>query len=119
MTDNKLVADIAFVFKVGERERTLRYRSLPLSAWEELYHALGLEPASIIERIEGGSPVIIAALIWLERKQRERRLTWAQAKKDIEDQDVEFELVDLLIEGESQLREGDEEEPDDPPTPEA
>lgn len=102
MAENRLVADVAFQFTLNDRELTLRYRALPLSVWEELYSSLGLEPASLIQRIEQGSPVIIAALIWLERKQRERRLTWSQFKREIEEQDLDFEFMDILIDGVSQ-----------------
>lgn len=97
MADNNLVANIAIVFDLNGQRKTLRFRALPLAAWAQLYDALGLEPRTLMTRWQNGSPIVAAAMIWLERKQRERNLTWVEVERELTQHEVEFTPVDLLV----------------------
>lgn len=101
-----MIPNVAIVFLLNGKRLSLAFRKVPFSAWTELKHQLGFTPKTIIVALEDADVEAVAALIWLERKQRERRLTWAEVRKEMETADeMEFEVVDFLQDGASLLGE--------------
>lgn len=100
-----MVPDVRIIFELDGKKRTLNYKKLPLSAWSELKQATGFSPKTLLDGIGEFDVEAIAGVIWLERKQRERRLNYAQAYQDLSDDfgEVEFELEDFVVEGRSLL----------------
>lgn len=106
-------------FKLGERKLTLNYRKVPFSAWAELKRTVGFTQKTLLQGIAELDVEAVAALIWLERKQRERKLSIVEVLNAMdadggEDAD-EFEILAMRIDGKSIIREDgaeDEGEPD-------
>lgn len=100
-----MVPDVRIVFELDGKRRELNYKKLPLSAWSELKQSTGLSPKTLLDAMGEFDVEAIAGVIWLERKQRERRLNYAQAYQDLSDQwgETEWELIDYTVEGRSVL----------------
>lgn len=104
-----MVPDITVVFTLDERRLQLRFRALPIGVWSELKHALKFTPKTLLEGAQDGDIEAALAIVWLERRQRERNLSWLDVRRDVEKTSPEFEIVDLLIKGVSQVgRDGGE-----------
>lgn len=112
------VLDIIIKFKIGAREKSLSYRKIPMWAWKELYDATKITQTTLPSEIGQFNPDAIAALFWLERKQRERRLTFADVRQEVLRYSAdweELELTDIIADGKSMFDEDTEttEETDD------
>lgn len=116
-----MVPDISIIFELDGKRKELNFQKLPLSAWQELKQNTGFSPKTLLDGIGDFDVEAIAGTIWLERKQRERRLSYPQAFQDINDDMPDFEPIDFVVEGRSLLGPEDNnggagEEADDPPT---
>lgn len=72
------VLDIKVDFVLNGRTLHLDFRKVPLAAWVDLKRSAQLTPGTIVSDSAQGDPLAVGALVFLERKQRERRLRWAQ-----------------------------------------
>ena len=106
-----LVPDVVLIFKLNDERKELNYRKLPFSAWQELKSSLGFTPMTLMDAVGQYDLEGIGALIWLERKQRERSLRWNEIRRELERDDVTFESVGVIVDGVSDITE-DEAEPD-------
>lgn len=107
-----LAPNVVVVFEVNGQRKRLDYRKLPFSAWSELKAALSFTPVSLLEAMATFDLEAIAALVWLERKQHERGLRWHVVKDELETADIDFNPVDMIIDGRSRMGAPTEEEPD-------
>lgn len=104
-------------FRLGQRHLTLDYRKVPFQAWGELKQATTFTQRTLVNALSDFDLDAITALIWLERKQRERRLRYLDVYQELQSatSDEEYELIDLVINGKSTAGEPtDEDEPEDP-----
>ena len=107
-----MVPDIKIKFSLDGNEQTLDYRRVPFVAWRELKAAVSFTPLTLVQEMARGDLDAIGAVIWLNRKQTARKLQFAEVQRDLADVG-EFELVDLIVKGQSQATgEKDEDEPD-------
>lgn len=101
-------------FKLGERKLTLRYRKVPFSAWAELKRVIGFTQRTLLNGIADLDVEAVAALIWLERKQRERKLPLVEVLNGMDtdgDEDApEFEILTMTIDGKSIIVGGDQDD---------
>lgn len=97
------VLDVKLKFRLGQRVLTLDYRRVPFTAWGELKQATTFTQRTLITALSDFDLDAITALIWLERKQRERKLRYLDVYQDLQssDEDAEFELVDIIMNGKS------------------
>jgi hypothetical protein len=113
-----MVPDFIIVFKLNEERKELNYRKLNFAAWSELKAQLGFTPLTLMSAAQTYDLEAFGAIMWLERRQRERTLRWPEVRRDLERVDVDFELIDFIVDGVSQSGEDDEpEEEPDPTTP--
>lgn len=105
-----LIPDAEITFKVAGQQKTLRYRAVPFSAWAELKQHLGLTPGTLMNALADLDVEAYAALVWLERRQRERKLTWHQYRITLDDQvpDLDMDSFDVTVDGQ---RQDDDEDP--------
>lgn len=109
----KLVPDVVIVFDLdGERKR-LDYKRLPWSTWEDIKQSPGFTAYGLLAALEKIDPPAIACILWLERKQRERSLRYVEVSRQIARDleagiDHDFELVDLIVDGEAMTGDGAE-----------
>ncbi len=104
-----LVPDIILVFKLNGERKELAFRKLPFSAWSELKQQLRFTPYSLMDAMLAFDVEAYGAVIWLERKQRERALRWPIVMRDLEREDFEFEAIDAVVDGEAIIGEEKEE----------
>ena len=102
-----LVPDIVIAFKLDGTAKELDYRKLPFTTWQELKAALGFTPLSLLEALSAVDMEAVGAIIWLERKQHERRLAWREIVRDLDKEDHTFHLEAARVDGE--VVAGDEE----------
>lgn len=104
-------------FRLGERRLTLRFRKVPFSAWAELKRTLGFTQQTVLKGIAELDVEAVAALIWLERKQRERKLNLVEVINSMDsdgDEDApEFQILAMMIDGKSVIIDRDEADADD------
>ena len=108
-----MVPDINIIFKLNGVLKTLCFRKLPLSVWSELKRVLTFTPKTLILGLEDADVDAATAVVWLERRQTERKLAYHESRRDLEELDGEFEVMDFIIEGRSANGE-DPAEADDP-----
>lgn len=96
-------------FKLGQRKLTLDYRKVPFSAWAELKRTVEFTQKTLLNGIAELDVEAIAALIWLERKQRERKLSIVEVLNSMDadggEDAEEFEILAMTIDGKSIIRE--------------
>jgi hypothetical protein len=100
------VSDTVIKFKLGERKLTLTYRKIPFMAWAELKRGPGFTQRTLVTALDDLDVEAVAALIWLERVQRERRLSYADVIGELTNADgdpPEFELTDFIVKGKSMM----------------
>ena len=107
-----MIPDITLIFMLDGKRLTLRFRDLPLSVWSELKRHFGFTPGTIINACTELDVEAFAAIIWLERRQHDRRLQWATVQRELEVTEVEFELIDSILDGVSTV--GEDVEPVEP-----
>lgn len=116
------VAKARLAFTLDARRLTLDYRKVPFSAWSELKRATGFTQSTLVHALGEADLDAVVAVIWLERKQRERKLRYADVYREMEqaDDDVDFEIVKLVIDGRVIIDdESDDDESDDDEDPTA
>lgn len=112
-----LVPDVVLIFNVNGKRKELHYRKLPFSVWSELKAALAFTPTTLIDSISHSDVEAIGALIWLERKQADRKITWNDIRRELEREDVTFEALGVVIDGQTMVgEETPTKEPDADPT---
>jgi hypothetical protein len=111
-----IVSDIVYVFKLNGERKELHYRKIPFSGWSELKSQLGFTPTTLLESLVGGDLEAVGAMIWLERKQRERMLRWNDVRRELERDEVDFEGVGMIADGQVVAGEEDEVRAADPTT---
>ena len=94
-----MVPDLVVVFKLNEETRRLDYRKVPFSAWSELKAQLKFTPMSLLQAVQEFDLEAFGAIIWLERKQRERTLGWPEVRRELERADCDFEPIDMIVDG--------------------
>lgn len=109
-----MVPDVAVVFKLDSRELTCHYRKVPMSAWGELKRALNYTPLTLMTALGDWDLDAIAALVWLERTQRERKLAFRDVRDEVLSGGHEWEPVDVIREGKTST--GEPVEPEADPT---
>jgi hypothetical protein len=107
-----LVPDIVLVFKLNGVRKELHYRKISFSAWSELKAQLGFTPLTLGSAMALVDQEALGAIIWLERKQRERNLRWSEVRRDIENNDYELDYVGTIIDGVGEFDEEDEPAPE-------
>ncbi len=98
------VSDVVIKFKLGERQLKLDYRKIPFTKWSELKRSVDFTQRTLVSALDELDVEAIAALIWLERCQRERRLSYMDVVSEINNAEgdaPEFEVTDLIIKGKS------------------
>ena len=103
-----MVPDVQLVFRFNGKRKVLNYRKLPFSVWSELKAQLAFTPFSLIDAAQSYDLEALGAIIWLERKQLERALRWPEVRRALEHDDVDFEFVDAIVNGEAAVGEEDE-----------
>lgn len=102
-----MVPNLVIVFDLnGERHR-LNFRRVSFNAWSELKRELGFTPKTIIDAVGDFDVEAIGAVIWLDRRQHDRKVQWGTVRQELEraDPEPEFALVDFIGDGESLLGE--------------
>jgi hypothetical protein len=96
-----LIPDMVLVFRLDGVRKELHFRKLPFSAWSELKAQLNFTPLSMIEAAGTVDLEAIGAIIWLERKQRERQLRWNTVRQELEhmEDSPEFQIVGVINAG--------------------
>lgn len=116
---NKMVPDFVILFNLDGRPKRLDYQQIPFAGWSELKRQLGITPRGLTQAVLDFDVEAIAAVIWLERKQRERRLPFGDVLKELRADEPEFEFDRLIIDGEDTYGAADDEDGDgdveDPP----
>lgn len=110
-----MVPDLVVVFKLNGETRRLDYRKVPFSAWSELKAQLKFTPMSLLRAVQEFDLEAFGAIIWLERKQLERKLGWPEVRRELERGDCDFEPVDAIVDGVSTV--GDDESLSEEPKP--
>lgn len=87
------IPDVTIVFKLGERQRTLVYRKVPVAAWRQLKALQGHTPLKLFSAVVDADIDAIYALIWLERCQRERELNFPTVLQELDKSNDEFEII--------------------------
>jgi len=100
-----LLPNIVIDFRVDGEDKSLSYRKVPFSAWSELKRDLKFTPLTLSNAMGEFDVEAFAAIIWLERRQHERSLSWASVRSQLQKNLLDFEIVDLRVDE-------DEEEPD-------
>lgn len=95
------VVDVKIRFKLDTRELTLDYRRVPGMKWSELKQATTFTQRTLMTAIEALDLDAIAALIWLERTQRERKLPFVDVYQEMQNSDSDFEITDVIVKGRS------------------
>lgn len=97
------VIDVKVKFKLGNRELTLDFRRVPFMKWSELKQATTFTQRTLMTALDALDLDAIAALIWLERTQRERRLNYLDVHQELANatEDEDFEVTDMIIKGKS------------------
>lgn len=110
------VAKAKITFRLGARRLTLDYRRVPFSAWSELKTATTFTQSTLLKAIGDADLEAIVAVIWMERKQRERKLRYFDVYRELEnaEEDEDFEILQLVVDGRVIIKEDDEDEPEDP-----
>lgn len=95
------VAKAQITFRLDSCRLTLDYRKVPFGAWGELKSATTFTQSTLLKALGDSDVEAVVAVIWLERKQRERKLRYADVYRELEqaDDDVDFEIVKLVIDG--------------------
>jgi hypothetical protein len=97
------VVDVKIKFKLGNRELTLDYRRVPFMKWSELKQTTTFTQRTLMTALDNLDLDAIVALVWLERTQRERRLSFADVYQEFQsaDNDEDFEITDVIVKGKS------------------
>jgi hypothetical protein len=99
------VVDTKIKFKLGARELTLDYRRVPFMKWSELKQTTTFTQKTLVSALFELDLDAIVALIWLERTQRERKLSYLDVHQELSNanggDDEDFEVLDLIIKGKS------------------
>lgn len=111
-----MVPAFTIVFEVNGNEKRLNFKDVPYSAWSELKASLGFTPITVQEALGDWDLEALEALVWLERKQRERKLDLSKARREIAADPPDIHLVDILKDGKSLTGGEDESEPEADPT---
>jgi hypothetical protein len=113
-----VIPNVSIIFKLDGQRQRLDFRRLPFSVWGELKRELGFTPRSLLDALDNVDVEAIGALIWLERRQHNRRLPWAEVRRELETAgaELEFEPLDVLAEGKSLFGSDEEEAEEDAET---
>jgi hypothetical protein len=97
------VVDIKIRFKLGTRELTLDFRKVPFMKWSELKQTTTFTQRTLVSALDALDLDAIVALIWLERTQRERKLTYLDVYQEFQSatDDEDFEITDVIVKGRS------------------
>lgn len=106
------VTDTKIRFTFGSRKLTLDYRKVPFTAWAELKQATGFTPQTLLNGIGMADVEAVVAIIWLERKQRERKVRYHEVALDLEERDDEFEVTQINVNGKNFIPVFDDEDQD-------
>lgn len=109
------VPDVQIKFQLGARKLQLDYRKVPLMGWSELKQAVSFTPQTLLAAIGNFDMEAVVALVWLERKQRERKLRYHDVYSELQSQetDEDFEILDLRKGGKSLIGEPDDDQGED------
>jgi hypothetical protein len=102
-----LVPDIVIIFQLDGERKQLSYRKIPFSGWSELKAALGFTPMTLGDAMISADLEAVGALIWLERKQRERDLRWPEVRRLLDREDHSLEVLGAIVDGEVVMGEDD------------
>lgn len=93
-----LAPKVVIQFTFGSRELTLDYRKISAATWSELKAVLGLTPQTVVTSLADWDIDAVGAVIWLERKQRERKLGWRAFRDELEgaDEDRDFQITEII-----------------------
>lgn len=106
-----MIANVSVLFTVNGQDKRLDYRKVPFFVWEQLESNHGLTISGLLPAIIDGSVRAVVALLWLERKQRERKLTYDEVRKAIDDDaPPEVVITDVIRDGKSVLTREEEED---------
>lgn len=97
------VIDTKVRFKLGNRELTLDYRRVPFMKWGELKQTTTFTQRTLMSALDNLDLDAIVALVWLERTQRERKLSFFDVYQEFQSatDDEDFEITDVIIKGKS------------------
>lgn len=112
------VLNVKIKFRLGARTLTMDYRKLPFQAWGELKAATSFTQRTLIAALDQLDLDAFAAVIWLERKQRERKLRYLDVYQELSapDYNTEFEMLDVVLNDRSLSGGTDEADEDGDPT---
>lgn len=106
-----MVPDIAILFELDNKSKRLDYRKVPFNAWTELKQATSFTPKTLMQAIGDFDIDALVALLWLERKQRERRLQFGEVYQDLASANGDMpslDVIDILTGGRSLIEPGTE-----------
>lgn len=92
-----LVPDISILFKTNGEEKRLDFQRVPFSAWSELKRDLHFTPKTLPEAMAEFDLEAFGAVIWLERRQTERTLSWASVRQQLDKGAFDFEILEVLV----------------------
>lgn len=95
------VSNTQIRFRVGARTLTLDYRRVPFSSWAELKKATGFTQATLMDALGQADTEAVVGLVWLERRQRERKLRYIDVYTEVDqgDSDDEMEILRIVVNG--------------------
>lgn len=102
-----LVDDVRLEFRVNGELRTLEYRKVTFGTWADLKKMLGFTPSTLLRGVGDGDVEALGALIWLERRQRERDLNWMSVRRELEREEHSLEPLRAVVNGEVVFDVGD------------
>lgn len=95
-----MVPDAQIVMTVDGRRKTLDYRKVPFKAWSELKARFEFTPQTLFQAMSNGDVEAGLALLWFERRQRERSLTYAKFIKDFDDDHApDIDVIGIRLDG--------------------
>lgn len=104
-----MVPNIEIVFELQGRRQRLVFRDLPLRWWNDLKAQAGLTLGQLLQGLDNYDVNAIVAMVWLVRRRDKKSLSYPQVYNDLSGT-VEFELIDLIRDGESMMPQDDEDD---------
>lgn len=95
------VTNTQITFRVAERTLTLDFRRVPFNSWAELKKATRFTQSTLIDALSNADTEAAVGLLWLERRQRERKLRYIDVYTDVDQSDSndELEITRVVVNG--------------------
>lgn len=104
-----LIPDVEIVFQCDGDRHELKFQDLPLHWWTDLKGQAGLTLKQLLDGIDEYDVSSFVSLVWLSRRRDKAALSYQQVLRSLKP-GTAFELVDFLVDGESQVPSDDDDD---------